>query len=244
MAPSIPSVDIQAVHVGGYQSVVNRIVIHGTNQGGGGFPDSSQPDVAGGTSRYFTDPASGGSAHTVSDSSQLIRCVAENVVAWHAPPNDNSLGNEIASQSWYTRDQWLDARVWAAVDRTAKETAAQCLRWNVPIVKLSSADLLAGKRGICGHVDVTNAWHQSDHTDPGDGFPWPEFIAAVQKYAGQPSAPLPGDEDMPLSPDDLKKIDKIVADRVTAILRAPEFSLSRIKDVANGLWAKFGGAKK
>lgn len=34
--------------------------------------------------------------------------------------------------------------------------------------------------GICGHDNVSDAFHQSDHDDPGPYFPWNEFIAAVQ----------------------------------------------------------------
>jgi len=41
------------------------------------------------------------------------------------------------------------------------------------------ADLKAGRRGVCGHTDVTDAWHQSDHDDPGPWFPWDKFMAVV-----------------------------------------------------------------
>ncbi|WP_446924560.1 hypothetical protein, partial [Klebsiella pneumoniae] len=46
------------------------------------------------------------------------------------------------------------------------------------------ADLKAGKRGVCGHVDVTDAWHQSDHDDPGPWFPWDKFMAVVNGGSG------------------------------------------------------------
>ena len=44
------------------------------------------------------------------------------------------------------------------------------------------ADLKAGKRGVCGHTDVTDAWHQSDHDDPGPWFPWDRFMAVVNGH--------------------------------------------------------------
>lgn len=47
------------------------------------------------------------------------------------------------------------------------------------------ADLKAGRRGICGHVDVTDAWHQSDHDDPGPWFPWDKFMAVVNGGSGK-----------------------------------------------------------
>ena len=52
-------------------------------------------------------------------------------------------------------------------------------RWDVPLRQLTVAEVRAGKRGICGHADVSKAFRQSDHTDPGDAFPWAHFIALV-----------------------------------------------------------------
>ena len=182
----IPPVDVQAVHTSGHQSRVDLIVTHVTAQAKGGYPDSSQPDVAGGTARYFTDPNSGGSAHTVSDTSRLLRCVAENMVAWHAPPNDNSLGNEIAGQAWYTREQWLSSDVRMAWERCAHEEAAQARRWDVPVRKLTVDEVRAGKRGFCGHVDKSQAFGQSDHTDPGPNFPWDIFMDRALFYFRNP----------------------------------------------------------
>jgi hypothetical protein len=54
-------------------------------------------------------------------------------------------------------------------------------RHHLPIVHLSVADLLAGKTGTTGHAEVTDAWHQSDHTDPGPDFPWAGFITLISQ---------------------------------------------------------------
>jgi hypothetical protein len=45
-----------------------------------------------------------------------------------------------------------------------------------------------GVKGICGHLDVTYAWGEGDHTDPGAYFPWPTFIAYVQNAANPAAA--------------------------------------------------------
>lgn len=223
----IPPVDLLAVHSSGRQSFVKRIVIHATCPTDGGFPGSSEPDTAWGTARYFQNPASGGSAHTVSDTDNLVRCLPENVVAWHAPPNDGSLGNEVGGQVWYTREQWLHPRVRMAWERTAHESARQALRWGVPIVKLSVNDLLDDRPGFAGHVDVSRAFRQSDHTDPGPNFPWDIFMLRVKFYAHDPSDPhipgsdAPDDGELDMTPDELKKIIRdTVPGAVAAALRS------------------------
>ena len=42
--------------------------------------------------------------------------------------------------------------------------------------RLRAADLVAGKRGITGHADVSAAFRKSDHWDPGPDFPWTRFL--------------------------------------------------------------------
>lgn len=54
-----------------------------------------------------------------------------------------------------------------------------CKRNGIPIRKLSTSEVKAGRSGICGHNNVSDAFHQSDHDDPGPYFPWDKFIAAV-----------------------------------------------------------------
>lgn len=173
-----------------------RVVIHSTCPEMG-FPKASAAGRAVSTARYFQSASSRGSAHYVVDISETVQCLAEDVIAWHAPPNSHSLGIEICSDGGsatsfknpkvaYTRSQWLSPQVWPAVLRAAQLTRQLCQKYSIPMVKLSSSDLKAGKHGICGHVDVSNAWHQSDHDDPGPEFPWNEFMAAVKGGATNP----------------------------------------------------------
>ena len=187
---SEPPIDLRAAHDSGAGNVPpTRIVIHATCPNVG-YPRASQAGTALGTARYFQNPNAGGSAHYVCDISDEQHCVPDNVVAWHAPPNMHSIGVEICSEGGayalsYTRSQWLSDPVWPAVRRAAARTRELCLRFGLPMVKLSPADLIASKPGICGHVDVTNAFHQSTHSDPGPEFPWAEFMAAVNQQQGE-----------------------------------------------------------
>ncbi len=155
-----------------------RVVIHSTAPGVG-YPRASAAGTAPGTARYFASSAAGGSAHYIVDIAGEQHCVPDDTIAYHAPPNERSLGIEICSEAFYTRDQWLSPQVWPAVVRAASRTAELCIRFRIPQVRLGPAQLRTGARGICGHVDITNAFGQTSHTDPGPSFPWPEFLAAL-----------------------------------------------------------------
>lgn len=183
-----PSITLRAIHdSGAVNAPITRVVIHATC-GGQGFPAESAAGVAHATARYFQQASAGGSAHYVCDIAAEEHCVPDNVVAWHAPPNVGSIGIEVCGEASYTRAQWLDPKVWPAVVRAAARCRELCDRFGIPKAKLSSSGLLAGAHGVCGHVDVSNAWHQTDHSDPGAGFPWDLFMAEVTRT---PAAPKP-----------------------------------------------------
>jgi hypothetical protein len=209
---SEPRITRQAVHVSaGSNLPIYRIVIHATCPDVG-FPAASAAGTAAGTAGYFTSRSSGGSAQYVEGVDREDHCVADAAIAWHAPPNQHSIGIEITADGGnasafsptshaYTRAQWLSPEVWPAVARAASRTRELCLRLKVPIVLLSAADLVAGKHGICGHDDVSAAWHQTNHSDPGPNFPWAEFMALVM------GATLPSPEvDMPLTQAEIEHI--------------------------------------
>lgn len=187
-----PAITVRAYHTSaGSNASPTRVVIHATAGNRQPFPAESKSGVAHQTALYFTSPTSGGSAHYIADAAHEEHCVPDSVIAWHAPPNEHSIGIEICANADYTRAQWLDPAVWPAVTRAAARTRELCLRFGIPMVKLSSADLLAGKHGICGHVDVSNAWHQTSHTDPGPGFPWDRFMVALNGAPAPAPAPAP-----------------------------------------------------
>ena len=80
------------------------------------------------------------------------------------------------------------------------EGADICAYWaklyNFPIEKIDAAGLRAGKRGFFGHADVSAAWREVDHTDPGANFPWDIFLQKVRarvhpKSTKQEVKPMP-----------------------------------------------------
>lgn len=151
------------------------------------------PETAENVAHWFaTMPAtSKASAHVCVDNNSAVRCVADGDRAWHAPgANSDGLGLEIAGYAKQTRAEWLDDYSKAALDQAAKVTADWCKKYNIPVRKLSVAQLKAGQKGIVGHVDVSNAYGQTNHTDPGPNFPWDHFIARVNAFMG-PAKPSP-----------------------------------------------------
>ncbi|MCW2919138.1 MAG: hypothetical protein JWN52_7206 [Actinomycetia bacterium] len=161
---------------GGAQTAVSRIVIHAT-------VSPCKPGGARNIAEYFRSPGAGGSAHYVIDPGEIVQCVKENVVAYHAPPNTGSIGIELCDPQAGPGSRWVDSGHEAMLVRAAALVREVAARWNVPLVKLGPKDLLAGKRGICGHIDVSNAWHKTDHGDPEEHgpFPWDHFMALIQE---------------------------------------------------------------
>jgi N-acetyl-anhydromuramyl-L-alanine amidase AmpD len=133
------------------------------------------------------------SAHYCLDAADTIQCVKEDVVAWAAPgANKNGIHIEHAGYAAQTPIQWGDAYSQAVLERSAQLAADICKRHAIPIVRLSVADLQAGKRGLCGHIDITNAFnHGKGHTDPGPNFPWDAYIAMVLVASSPPTLPPP-----------------------------------------------------
>ncbi|MFC9231045.1 N-acetylmuramoyl-L-alanine amidase [Streptomyces decoyicus] len=138
--------------------------------------------------------ASKASAHVCVDNNSAVRCVADGDRAWHAPgANSDGLGIELAGYARQSRGEWLDQYSKGVLDQAARVVAGWCQKHNIPARKLSVAELKAGKRGIVGHRDVSAAYGQTDHSDPGPSFPWDYFLSRVSAYMDlkKPAPPAP-----------------------------------------------------
>lgn len=186
---------VQAAQHGGEGNLPpTRVVIHAT-------VSQCIPGGARAIASYFSNVTRPASAHYVVDPREIVQCLRESTIGYHAPPNTHSIGIELCDMQAGAGTRWADDYHEAMLVLAAGLVREVAARYGIPLVKLSSADLLAGKRGICGHIDVTNAWHQTTHTDPGPDFPWAHFMALVQ-----------GDDDV--TPEDRAAI---VADVVAAL---------------------------
>lgn len=158
---------------------IKRIVIHCTAGSEPGVEGAARNTVA-----YAKRTDRPSSFHYVRDAKVCLQYVYDSVVAFHAPPNQHSIGYELCcSLANKGKGHWDQADHKAMLRGAAKDVARLCLAYGVPIRKIGPATLKAGGEGICGHDDVRDAWGQTDHWDPGPYFPWNTFIKMVQDEA-------------------------------------------------------------
>lgn len=164
----------RAVHDSGSRplSAVTTAVIHCTESDEGAH-------AARGVAAYFATQASGGSTQLVVDDLECYRCLPNDVVPWGAPPlNKCGFHIEIVGRVEWTGKQW-------AAHMESIRRAAFKFHQNVPKIPkvwLTVADLRAGKRrGYTSHANISRAFGQSDHTDPGLHFPYAAFMDEVKR---------------------------------------------------------------
>lgn len=158
---------------------IDLLVIHTTESG----------EIANGAeanARYFSDSSVRASAHVVGDNDSTVRVVLEANTAWTAPGvNARSRNYELVGTAAQSPADWADAYSTNALDLAARQFAEWVTQYGIPIRHITPTEIIAGIKGICGHVDVTNAYHKSTHTDPGPFFPWDKFLSLIRKYAYQ-----------------------------------------------------------
>jgi hypothetical protein len=174
----------------GNNKPIDHITIHST-------VSACVPGAARVVAAYFRTLEAGGSAHYVVDPAEVIQSAYDSVICWHAPPNAHSLGIEMCdmpalslarwrrktppvhrASKWPLR--WIEPNHRKMLRLTINLTAELCLAYDVPPVFLTPRMLRNGRRGITTHNNVSRAFHESTHWDPGF---WPRrlFMREVRK---------------------------------------------------------------
>ncbi|HEX9944258.1 MAG TPA: N-acetylmuramoyl-L-alanine amidase [Thermoanaerobaculia bacterium] len=136
--------------------------------------------------RFFQNPRDADgkpiqvSAHLCVDNDSIVQCVFDNDIAFAAPGvNHDGIQIELAGFARQTKAEWLDPFGILMLDRAANAAAQYCLKYNLPVQHLTNDELKTGQKGIIGHVQASQVFKKSSHTDPGKGFPWDHFLERV-----------------------------------------------------------------
>lgn len=153
---------------------IKNIIIHVTVNA----PGTPAENVAG-----YQIRSQSGSYHELTDTT--IKHLIENTddwLTWSSGNYGNDIGLHRSFVLWgtETRVQWLQYD--KMLREAAKRDAEWCRKYNIPPVKLTAADLRAGKKGFAGHLETGQAWGGTDHVDPGIGFPWDIYLGYVRDY--------------------------------------------------------------
>lgn len=195
-------------HAAGSNGTITRIVIHDMEM-------AEKGDTAESCAKFFARTTNQASAHFTVDNNSVVPCVDLDKRAWHAPPNPGSVGIEHAGFANQKMADWLDEYGKAMLDKSAELTAWLCQTLGIPARWLSVADLRNGQRGLCTHADVSAAWHQTDHQDPGKAFPKDYYLVLVNKYL-HPT--IHAEDDVALSTEDANTIAAAVWNRFTVTM--------------------------
>lgn len=135
---------------------------------------------------FASKDAPDASAHFCIDDDSIIQCVKEEQIAWHAKgANQFGIGLEHAGYARQTKDQWADLYSTRMLKRSAKLTAYLCKKWDIPIKYIDRDGLKHGEKGITVHNEVSKAFKESTHYDPGPNFPMDLYIQWIQQATDQ-----------------------------------------------------------
>lgn len=154
--------------------------------------------------RYQLSPDAEGSYHIVIDVvGETARENDDEYIPWAAGWIANRNGHHVslAGKAAFTREEWLSRT--KQIDKLVDVIAAYCRTHGYPPIIRFAGDLVAGKWGISTHDAAAKAWGETDHHDPGAGFPL-DVVAervAAKLDAGRAPTPVPASPDpIPVAP--------------------------------------------
>lgn len=164
-----------------------RVIVNHTTEGSETIPSARNG------AEYCQRRTDGTSAHYFIDPREVVHCVRTKDQAHTARRNGNRIGihYEFCGRAGQTTAQWDDDDSNAILRNAARQAARDAKKYGIPVVKLTAAQVRAGAKGFCGHVDITHAFPEDhgDHTDPGKYFPWDEYLALVKQELEEDDMP-------------------------------------------------------
>lgn len=100
------------------------------------------------------------------------------IIPWAAgwTANRDGLHASLSGRASLTRDQWLERG--DTLDALAEWLAHESREYALPLEPVPIARIRDRTgRGVCSHADISRAFpRETDHTDPGPGFPWDHVL--------------------------------------------------------------------
>lgn len=128
---------------------------------------------------------SGTGSYTVliSADGKSLRANDDNYIPCASLPTGDRLGFHVGFFG-YAADS---RETWLAHDDQLREAARICAEWcqkyGHEVRRLSIPEVQTKRvRGFCTHGDISVAFRESDHTDPGKNFPWDVFLRYVTEH--------------------------------------------------------------
>lgn len=122
--------------------------------------------------RWQLDPKNNSSYNVlVGTRGTTVRSNDDNFIPWSAGPTANRFGFHISAIGWAkrSREQWLANP--GQIESLARWAADLNQRYGIPLRWLDPDQVRSGSWGFTGHAEVSLAWKEVSHTDPGKGFP-------------------------------------------------------------------------
>jgi hypothetical protein len=147
------------------------IAIHNTSNDASAFGEASyakrRPDKV--SSHYYVDSVS------------LVQSLDTRLGANHAGSstgNRHAVSYEITGVNSWSRSAWIGNVAWKLLWR---QCARDCKQFGIPADWLSNSQMRAGTPGgFVTHLQMSQVWGGSDHTDPGPNFPMDYLLAGVR----------------------------------------------------------------
>jgi len=124
----------------------------------------------------------------------FVRWADAEIGTYSAPPaNKNFWHVVIPGFARQTRAEWLDAYSRGYILGVARFIVDCWERDNRswPLTFVAAPALKAGAKGLTEHDEVSKAWGQTDHWDPGPNFPWDILLSDIETLVSPPAPEEP-----------------------------------------------------
>lgn len=168
---------------------------------------------------YADHRTDGTSAHFFVDRDSVTQSLDTDAKAGHSGSqegNENAIAFEITGTAGRSRDWWLTNVAWDQLGRVIGYMIRNDPDYaGFQVRRASVAEMKANPkvRAFYGHNDMRLAWGGTNHTDPGENFPWDRLFQAVNASIEEPD----------MTPAQATNFDQMVA-RVDALLSNKDVS--------------------